>query len=366
MVEKVRDKPTIIRLLQDDIRGEHAAIMQYLEHSYRMGEGELPAEIEEIAREEMRHFRWLCEMVVELGGSPTLERDPIFLTAPSEVDLLRLDIDAEDRAIAQYRDHIARIDHPRVVRLLERILADELSHRQNFGGFVEELGGENAGTQAAGVGPWSEGPRDAMLALDAPAQSGPYSGDGADAGDAGANGADSEAARPADQAEPVAPNVRLIGQLNQDIRDEYATILRQLHLSFVTTDPKLKLALLEDHAQWHMKHMGWLSEQVAELGGTPVSDHNPVDTSGSTRQRLADELKHQGERTAHYRAERDDTGDEATHFLLNRIVTHDADMGERLVDLLAEAEEQPETPRAKPSPAGRLTVGSLLGQRQTN
>ncbi len=40
--------------------------MQDLQHAYRLPAGELPGDVEEIAREEMRHFRWLCEMVVEL------------------------------------------------------------------------------------------------------------------------------------------------------------------------------------------------------------------------------------------------------------------------------------------------------------
>src|SRR5439155_5957386 len=207
-VTKVSAPEAIISLLQDDLRGEHAAIIQYLQHAYRIAEGDLPAEIEEIAREEMRHFRWLCEMVVKLGGSPTIQRDPVFLEAPSEVDLLRLDIDAEDRAIAQYRDHSERIDHPAVVRLLRRILADELAHRKEFGGFVEELGGEPVGTRAAGVGPWGGGPSDSALALEAPSsEQGPF-------GDTG--GADVVGSGEGDA--PIAPDVRLIGELNADIR----------------------------------------------------------------------------------------------------------------------------------------------------
>src|SRR2546421_371483 len=121
--------------------------MQYLQHAYRIGEGDLPAEIEEIAREEMRHFRWLCETVVAWGGSPT------------------------DANLA-----------------------------------LEET--------AAG----------------APSEEGPFGGEGSDVG--------------ATHASPLpgaakGPNVRVISQMNDDIRAEYATILRQLHLSFTTPDPQL-------------------------------------------------------------------------------------------------------------------------------
>ena len=68
------DKDKIIALLNQDLEGEHAAIIQYLVHAYAMGEGEMSCEIEAIAREEMRHLDWLAETIVELGGVPTLER----------------------------------------------------------------------------------------------------------------------------------------------------------------------------------------------------------------------------------------------------------------------------------------------------
>jgi len=46
----------IVALLNQDLEGEHAAIIQYSTHAYDMGEGEMAREIEAIAREEMRHF----------------------------------------------------------------------------------------------------------------------------------------------------------------------------------------------------------------------------------------------------------------------------------------------------------------------
>jgi len=65
------DKDKIIVLLNHDLAGEHAAIIQYLIHAYAMGEGEMACEIEALAREEMRHLDWLAETIVELGGAPT-------------------------------------------------------------------------------------------------------------------------------------------------------------------------------------------------------------------------------------------------------------------------------------------------------
>ncbi len=68
------EKERVIELLNTDLQDEHGAIIQYLCHAYGIGEGELACEIEAISREEMRHLDWLAEMIVELGGQPSLTR----------------------------------------------------------------------------------------------------------------------------------------------------------------------------------------------------------------------------------------------------------------------------------------------------
>jgi bacterioferritin len=65
------DKDKIIALLNQDLGGEHTAIIQYLTHAYAMGESEMACEIEAIAREEMRHLDWLAEKLVDKKGSGT-------------------------------------------------------------------------------------------------------------------------------------------------------------------------------------------------------------------------------------------------------------------------------------------------------
>ena len=51
------EKHRIIALLNQDLEGEHAAIIQYLTHVYAMGEGEMACEIEAIARESIANLR---------------------------------------------------------------------------------------------------------------------------------------------------------------------------------------------------------------------------------------------------------------------------------------------------------------------
>ena len=130
------DKAQVIELLNKDIQDEHGAIIQYLSHGYAMGEGEMACEIEAIAREEMRHLDWLAEAVVELGGTPSLERGTMRMGGEAVVDWMKNDVMLEEGAIRQYQEHIKLVDDPKIKRLLERILSDEQSHHGNFVHFL--------------------------------------------------------------------------------------------------------------------------------------------------------------------------------------------------------------------------------------
>jgi bacterioferritin len=248
--KKVSSNEEIVALLRDDMKGEHAAIIQYLQHAYKMEEGKVPNDIEGIARDEMRHFRWLGELVVELGGNPTMERDPIYLATKEDYEFMLLDVEAEDRAIEQYEAHLAAIDHPKVQRFIERILVDERTHREKFKGFVEELGGDPEKKLNPAVGPWDHSGNTVEQNLELNT-------------DGQAINADMDGKERDDH-----PLVKL---LNNRVRLEYMTILSYLHRAFVAWDknPKLSRILIEDHAIWHMTHMGNISEAVAGLKVVP-------------------------------------------------------------------------------------------------
>ena len=114
-----------------------------MQHVWRMGDagGDIPAEVQEIARDEMRHFRWLAELVVDLGADP-IERDVIYING-SPADLM-LDVDAGGAGQSRkYVAHEREIDEPRITRLIDRILVDERAHREMFRGYVTTLGGDS-------------------------------------------------------------------------------------------------------------------------------------------------------------------------------------------------------------------------------
>ena len=226
------EKAQIIDLLNQDIVGEHAAIIQYLTHAYAMGEGEMACEIEAIAREEMRHLDWLAEAVVELGGVPSIQRGEMRMSGQVVSDWMKNDVLQEEDAVNLYREHIDAIDDPKIKRLLKRILSDEESHHGDFEHFVDKAA--------------REGARDLR----------------------------------GDRSDKTAQT------LNWGIEHEYTVILQYMLQSYLTTDAEAKKEL-EDQAINEMQHLGWLAEEMVGISGRPQIEHTEVDRSTE----LADMLK---------------------------------------------------------------------------
>jgi bacterioferritin len=230
------DKQKIIEMLNQDIEGEHAGIIQYLSHAFAMGEGEISCEIEALAREEMRHLDWLAETIVELGGTPSLKRGMMRMGGKAVWDWMSNDILQEDDAIKLYKEHIKAIDDPRIKRLLKRILSDEESHRGDFVHFVEKAK--------------REGAKD-------------HRGD------------------KKDETTEV---------LNWGIEHEYTVILQYMLHSYLSPNAEMKKEM-EDQAINEMQHLGWLAEEVVGGGATPVIEHTKIDRSKKPADMLRADIK---------------------------------------------------------------------------
>ena len=218
------ERQGIIRLLNKDLEDEHGAIIQYLNHAYAIGEGEIACEIEAISRDEMRHLDWLAELIVELGGIPSVDRGKMLTGGANVPDWMKNNVQLEDGAISQYREHIEAIDDPKITRLLRRIVSDEESHHGTFMHFVDK-------TRREGV---------------------------RDMRGAGGN--------------------KLARTLNESLRHEYTVVLQYLRHSYLTEglDAKRKL---EDRAINEMQHMGWIAEKLVDVSGSPELEHDEVDRS---------------------------------------------------------------------------------------
>jgi bacterioferritin len=274
----------IIALLNEDLEGEHGAIIQYLSHAYAMGEGELACEIEAIAREEMRHLDFLAETIVELGGKPSMKRGKMRMEGELVPDWMKNDVLLEDDAITMYKEHIKIIDDVKVKRLLKRILSDEESHHGQFAHFIEKAK--------------KEGTEDLR-------------GDRSD---------------------------RVAQILNWGIEHEYTVILQYMLHSYLATNEQMKVEM-EDQAINEMQHMGWLAEEMVSGRGSPRTEHTEIDSSTEMGDMIRADIKIEKEVADEYdRAAREVT-DPDLKKLLERIRDHELYHVEVFGDLLKDVEK---------------------------
>jgi bacterioferritin len=284
-----QDPQEVVAMLNEDIKGEHAAIVQYLRHAYAMGEGEMACEIEAIARDEMRHLDWLAETVVELGGEPTLERGEMTMGGTSIAEWMQRDVGLEQDAIDLYEEHIKAIEDPKIKRLLRRIVSDEMSHHHDFEHFAEKAS------------------RKEMKPI-APLEA--------------------RAGKPTE----------MMDMLNWGIRHEYTVILQYLYHSFLTPHEEVS-EQLEDQAINEMQHLGWLAEELTEAGGVPDIEETGVDRSKDTADMLRADIKIEREVTEEYTRQIDRLDDPDLKRLISRIRDNEIYHDEVFTDLLDEVSE---------------------------
>ncbi len=278
------DKDKVIALLNEDLEGEHGAIIQYLTHAYAMGEGEMACEIEAIAREEMRHLDWLAETIVELGGVPSLKRGKMLPGGSSVADWMAKDVVLEKDAVTQYEEHIKAIDDPGIKRLLKRILSDEQSHQGDFEHFVEKAS--------------REGAKDVR-------------GSRTD---------------------------KVVRTLNWGVEHEYTVILQYMFQSYMATDEEVKKEL-EDQAINEMQHLGWLAEKIVDISGNPQIEHTEVDRSTKMADMLRADIDIEKKVAAEYDRAAKETSDPKLKGLLLRLRDHELYHADVFSDLLKKEEE---------------------------
>ena len=261
-------KSEIVELLNKDIEGEHAAIIQYLVHAYALGEGEMACEIEAIAREEMRHLDWLAEAVTKLGGIPSFTRGEMRTTGKTVTIWMKNDVQAEEGAIKMYQEHIKAINLSHVRLLLERILSDERSHLGDFQSFSRKAD--------------KEGLKDTR-------------GERQD---------------------------KTTKMLNWGIEHEYTVVLQYLLHSYLAPNEDMKEEM-QDQAINEMQHLGWLAEKMVSRGGHPKIEHSKVDRSRKPVSMLNADIKIEKQVAVVYDKAAKETDDPGLRKLLTRMRDHE-------------------------------------------
>jgi bacterioferritin len=261
-------KTEIIELLNQDIEGEHAAIIQYLVHVYAMGEGETACEIEAIAREEMRHLDWLAEAVTKLGGIPSFTRGEMRTLGKTVTSWMKNDVRAEEDAIKMYQEHIKAINLSHIRLLLERILSDERSHLGDFQSFADKAD--------------KEGLRDLRGDL----------------------------------------KNKVAKVLNWGIEHEYTVVLQYLLHSYLAPGEDMKKEM-QYQAINEMQHLGWLAEKMVSKGGHPKIEHGKIDRSCKASDMLNADIKIEKQVAAVYDRAAKEIDDPKLTKLLIRIRDHE-------------------------------------------
>lgn len=121
--------------LNKDLAGELGAVIQYVTYAAAANGIHRPVLQEfftgEIA-DELGHATFLANKIVALGGTPTTTPDKVKLGATNE-ELLQLVLEAEDRAIAGYKERIEQAEAIGDIGLkvqLEDQIRDETGHRE--------------------------------------------------------------------------------------------------------------------------------------------------------------------------------------------------------------------------------------------
>lgn len=256
----------------------------------------------------MRHFEWLSERIVALGGRPTLEREEI-LKEGAMPRLIAHDLEGEEQAIARYRLHQKLIGEEELVRLLERIISDEEAHREALSEILHEL---ETSTESGA----SE--------------------------------------KEAESAEVNSSLSEELARLNRGVRHEYTVILDYLYHAFTAAGCEEKEELLKVAVD-EMKHLGWLAEKVEELGGRPEIDTEGEIPRTGLEEMLRRSLVTEERVIAEYAEDSRVLPEPSLRQMLERIRGHEVYHQYLLAHLLAELAE-----RRQPA----WTVGSLLGEPQ--
>lgn len=128
----------IIRVLQDALKAELAAVEMYAAHGRVIPEAAAAEGVRAILEVEREHAANLSRRIRELGGKPVQPGGPATIAgrvagaasqAMSTVDMLRLELGEEQMAIKHYAMAVADImDDDDTVSMLSEHLRDEIAH----------------------------------------------------------------------------------------------------------------------------------------------------------------------------------------------------------------------------------------------
>jgi len=131
------DKKKLIELLNNDLKLEYSAAIQYIQHAAVMTGAEFGNVIKELkvhANEEIQHAIALADQINYLGGVPTIEVGKIHTDGENK-KMLEQDLGGEEDAIERYKQRIEQAEELKEFALanqLRSILSVEQEHAMDL------------------------------------------------------------------------------------------------------------------------------------------------------------------------------------------------------------------------------------------
>jgi bacterioferritin len=124
----------LIKLLNGDLAREYQAIIAYVVYSQVLKGAQymsIAEELEKHAKEELEHAITIAKQVDYLGGTPTVQPEPVKSTDDNK-EMLRADLNNENQTVKNYRQRVRQCEQLgeyAMAELIREILIDEQDHQ---------------------------------------------------------------------------------------------------------------------------------------------------------------------------------------------------------------------------------------------
>jgi bacterioferritin len=124
----------LVTLLNGDLAREFQAIIAYVVYSQVLKGAEymsIAEELEKHAKEELEHAITIAKQIDYLGGTPTVQAEPVKSTDDNK-EMLRADLNNENQTVKNYRQRVRQCEQLgeyATAELIREILIDEQDHQ---------------------------------------------------------------------------------------------------------------------------------------------------------------------------------------------------------------------------------------------
>lgn len=128
------DRQRLIELLNEDLSREYQAIIAYVQYSQLLKGAKymsIAKELEKHASEELSHALIIAKQIDYLGGTPTVEPQPVKTSDKAE-DMLQFDLDNENETVRAYRRRVKQAEalgEYAIAEHIRSILVEEQDHQ---------------------------------------------------------------------------------------------------------------------------------------------------------------------------------------------------------------------------------------------